>query len=42
MRELSWILLSLIVVVVLVGCGEEQENVVKEEKENKTVLYSKL
>ena len=36
MRELSWILLSLMVVVILVGCGEEKENVVKEEvrKEN--------
>ena len=36
MRELSWILLSLMVVVILVGCGEEKEDVVKEEvrKEN--------
>ena len=33
-RELSWILLLLIVGVILVGCGEEQENAVKEEKEN--------
>ena len=36
MRKLSWILLSLMVVVIWVGCGEEKEDVVKEEvrKEN--------
>lgn len=36
MRELSWILLSLMVVVIWVGCDEEREDVVKEEvrKEN--------
>ena len=36
MRKLSWILLSLMVVVIFVGCGEGKEDVVKEEvrKEN--------